>query len=326
MNRRKFGGLVGALAMWPLSGYAQTPALPVIGFLSSRSPSESAHLLAAWHKGLAEAGYVERQNVAIEYRWAEGQYNRLPDLAADLVRRKVTVISTAGGTVSALAAKAATTSIPIVFLSGGDLIKLGLVASLNRPGGNVTGVSQFSSLLVAKRLELLRELKPATSQVALLLNPNNPNKELDIRNAKEASTALKLKLVVLNAQSTGELDAAFAAMRAQKLIDVVVVGDPFFDSQRARIVMLAARHAIVAVYPWPDYVREGGLMSYGVDPADTYRQAGIYTGRILKGAKPEELPVLQPTKLQLLVNLKTANSLKITIPPSVLLRADHRIE
>ena len=282
--------------------------------------------MAGFRQGLAEEGFVEGRNVAIEYRWAEGAFERLPALAGDLVGRQVAVIATAGGSPSALAAKAATSTIPIVFNSGGDLVKLGLVSSLGRPAGNVTGISQFALLLSPKRLELLRDLRPKARTIAMLTNHKNPNFEDEQTQIQEASRALGLKLSVFKAGSEKELDAALEAMAKARFDGFLIAADAFLDDRRQRVIALAASKAVPAIYPWPEHVREGGLMSYGIDPADTYRQAGIYTGKILKGAKPEDLPVLQPTKLQLVINLKTANSLKITVPPSLMLRADQVIQ
>ena len=313
-----------ALAI-PLFVSAQPAALPVIGFLSTRSATESAHLVAGFRKGLAEAGYIEGRNVTIDYRWAEGRYDRLPELASELVRRAVAVIATAGGSVSALAAKSATATIPIVFLSGGDVVKLGLVASLNRPGANVTGVSQFSVALVPKRLELMRELKPKATTIAFLINPGNPNAELGLQHAHAASGVLGLKLMVVRASSEAELDAAFTDLARERASGLVVETDPFFDGRRDRIVAMAEKHAIPAIYGARDYAVVGGLISYGPDFADTYREAGAYTGQILKGVRPGDLPVLQPTKFQLVVNLKTAKTLGIAIPQTVLVRADEAI-
>ncbi|MBI3371986.1 MAG: ABC transporter substrate-binding protein [Betaproteobacteria bacterium] len=299
--------------------------MPVIGFLSSRSPGESAHLVAAFREGLREAGYVEGQNVTIEYRWAEGEYDRLPALAAELVRKRVAVIATAGGTPSALAAKAASATVPIVFLSGGDLVKLGLVSALNRPGGNMTGVSQFTTVLAAKRLEVLHELTPASAVFAMLVNPANPNIEIELANAQEAARTLKRKLHVVKASGVAEIDMAFSSLLRQKIRALSVSADPFLDGRRAQIVGLAARYAIPAVYAVRENVTSGGLASYGINFADTYLQAGRYTARVLKGDRPADLPVLQPTKFELVINLKTAKALGVKIPQSVLVRVDEVI-
>lgn len=326
--RRALLGVLGTGALSVISSAIaqQWPPLPVIGFLSGRSPGATAHLLAAFHRGLADAGYVEGKNVAVEYRWAEGKSERLPAMAADLVGRNVAVISTAGGTAPVLAAKAATTKIPIVFNSGGDLVKLGVVASLRRPGGNVTGVGQFVVLLAAKRIEFLRELRPGITHVAMLVNPTHATADQEPALAQEAAHKLGLKLNVVGASNPSEIDAAFEALVRQRVGGLLVAADPFLDDRREQVVALAARHAIPAIYNWRDHVAAGGLISYGADLADAYRQAGIYTGRILKGANPAELPVMQPTKVHLVVNLKTAKSLGIVIPQSLQVRADEFIE
>lgn len=284
------------------------------------------HQVVGYRQGLAEAGFLEGKNVAIEFRWAEGMYERLPALAAELVGRRVAVIVTAGGSPSALAAKAATTTTPIVFNSGGDLVRLGLVNSFGRPVGNVTGISQFAVRLAPKRLELLRELRPKARLIAVLLNSKNPNIDIEQAEMLEASQALGMKLSVVKASSASDLDAAFNTLVRQRVEGLVVSADAFIDDRRKGLVAFAERNGIPAIYPWPEYVLEGGLMSYGIDPVDGYRQAGIYTGRILNGARPEELPVLQPTKLQLAINLKAAKALGLTIPQPVLIRADRVIE
>jgi putative ABC transport system substrate-binding protein len=275
---------------------------------------------------LSEAGYVDGRNVTIDYRWAEGKYDRLPQLAAELVRQRVAVIATAGGSVSALAAKGATATIPIVFLSGGDLVKLGLVKSLSRPEGNVTGVSQFTLVLLPKRLELLRELAPKVAQVGFLVNPKNPNSELELTHARSASESLGLKLMVVGASSETELDAAFLQFAQQRVGGLLVSTDPFFDGRRVRVVALAERHSIPTIYGAREYAIAGGLISYGSNFADTYREAGAYAGRILKGARPGDLPILQPSKFEMVVNLKTAKALGISIPQSVVVRADEAIQ
>jgi putative ABC transport system substrate-binding protein len=326
MNRRTM--LFALLALLaPGAVFAQSnAAMPVIGFLSSRSPAESTHLVAAFKQGLAESGYAEGKNVAIDYRWAGGQYDRLAPLAAELVARQVTVIATVGGTVSALAARKATTRIPIVFLSGGDLVKLGLVKSLNRPGGNITGVSQFTVQLVAKRLELLHEISPGATLVGLLTNPKNPNSETELAIAKEASGTLGISLVVLLATTESQLDAAFATLAKQKGAGLVITADPFLDGRRAQAVALAAKYSMPTVYATREHAAAGGLLSYGPSFADTYREAGAYVGKVLKGDKPADMPVLQPTKFELVVNMSTAKAFSITIPQSVLVRADEVIQ
>ena len=326
MHRRD--ALLAWLGLWlaPAAGLTQQRgSLPVVGFLSSRGSGESAHLVHAFKQGLGESGFIEGKTVVIEYRWADGKFDRLPELAADLARRKVAVIATAGGTPSALAAKDATATIPIVFLSGGDLVKLGLVKSFNRPEGNATGVSQFSTILVPKRLELVRDLNPVAATVAILLNPKNPNTVNERNSAEQAAKSLGFKLAVVEAATSEQIFTAFESLMKQRADAVVVAADPFLDVHRDQIVILAARHSIPAIYQWRDNVVAGGLISYGADFPDTYRQAGIYTGRILKGAKPADLPIVQPTKFQLVVNLRTAKALGISVPQSILVRADEVI-
>jgi ABC-type uncharacterized transport system substrate-binding protein len=324
--RRRFLAALSVLPAIPRSVGAQPRSpMPTVGFLSSRSRADTSHLLAAYHQGLAEAGYVEGRNLLIEYRWAEGQYQRLSKLAADLVARKVSVISTFGGSVSALAAKAATAEIPIVFNSGGDLVKLGLVSSFRQPSGNLTGISQFASLLSPKRLELLRDLRPKAVAVSLLLNAKNPSTEADVARMQEAAQALGMKLTVLAATTDEELNGVLNGLGHGRADGLVVQADPFLDDRRQRIVAQVARHGLAAIYPWRDYVVDGGLMSYSADIADTYRLAGTYAGKILKGARPAELPILQPSKFLLVVNLKTAKALGVAIPESVLVRADEII-
>jgi putative ABC transport system substrate-binding protein len=326
MKRRKFLALVGgATAAWPLAASAQQAVLPVMGYLNSRSPDGDAAFLAAFHHGLNESGYVEGQNVAIEYRWAEGRYDRLPALAADLVRRKVAVIA-ATTTPAALAAKAATSAIPIVFTGAVDAIAAGLVVNINRPSSNATGVNFYISALGAKRLELMHELIPNAAAIGMLVNPNYADAKSQWNDVKEAARAIGLQVHVVNASSEGDFDKVFATL-VQLKVDALLVGsDSFLFNRRNQLVALAARHALPAMYPLREYAAAGGLISYAANLVDGYRQAGIYVARILKGAKPGDLPVVQPTKFDLVINLKTAKALGLTVPQSLLVAADEVIE
>jgi putative tryptophan/tyrosine transport system substrate-binding protein len=327
MRRREFIAGLGGAAAWSLAARAQQSAMPVIGFLHNASPETSRERIASFHRGLAETGYVEGQTVAIEYRWAQGQSDRLAALAADLVRRKVAVIATPGYTQSALVAKAATQTIPIVFLLGADPVEIGLVASLNRPGGNLTGVSMLNSEFVGKLLGMMHELVPAAKSIALLVNPTNPSyAAVETREALLAARVLGVRSRILNASRPSEIEAAFANLVQQQTDALFVGADNFFSSQQDQLVALAARYAIPTIYQFREFTAAGGLMSYGPSNTEAYRIVGVYTGRILKGEKPADLPVQQVTKIELVINLKTAKALGLTIPETLLATADEVIQ
>ncbi len=325
MRRRAFNVfLAGGAAAWPLAARAQQPAMPVVGFLRNTAAEGSADLVAALRLGLKEAGYVEGQNVAIEYRWSDNRFDRLPELVAELVRRRCAVI-VGGGTAAVRAIKAATATVPIVFATGDDPVRTGLVASFSRPGGNVTGIS-FTSQLAAKQLELLREVMPKAVIIGMIVNRTAPSIEFVTREAQAATTALGQRLLVVTAGSEGEIDAAFATLAEARVDAFLIAGDALFIGQRDRLIALAARHALPAVYELREFAAAGGLMSYGPSISDAYRQVGLYVGRILKGDKPADLPVVLPTKYELTVNLRTARTLGIAIPPLFLARVDEVIE
>ena len=326
MRRREFITILGGAAVWPLIARAQQPAMPVIGYLTSLGQDDRPNLKAAFRRGLSEAGYTEGRNVTIEYRFAENQHDRLPGLAADLVDRKVAVIAASGGGSAVLAAKAATTAIPIVFTFGGDPVREGMVASLNRPGGNVTGATFFAVEIGGKALGLLHELVPSAALIALMVNPRNPESAHWTSSAQEAARTLGRQLLVLNASTPAEIETVFVTLRQQRVGALLAGGDPFFSARRQQIVALAARDAIPAIYSNREYVAEGGLMSYGNDILDVYRRAGVYAGRILKGDKPGDLPVDLATRFEFVINLKTAKTLGLEVPPGLSARADAVIE
>jgi len=326
MKRRTFITLLGGAAAWPLAARAQQAAMPVMGFLSTGSPDALANLVAAFRKGLNETGYFEGQNVTIEYRFAHNQFDRLQELTADLVRRRVAVIVSVGGAQSILAAKSATTTIPIVFGFGGDPVQLGVVASLNRPGGNVTGVTTIGGELAAKRLGLLHELRPKAALFAALVDARSPMTESTIRDLQAAAAAIGRQIEILAAGTNRDIDTAFASLVEKRADALLVNPEPLFRDRRIQLLTLAARHAVPAIYPTRDYAEAGGLMSYGANFADIVRQTGIYAGRVLKGEKPADMPVLQATKFEFVINLQTAKSLGIEIPSSLLATADEVIE
>jgi putative tryptophan/tyrosine transport system substrate-binding protein len=324
MKRREFIAGIGTTAAWPLAAHAQRPAIPVIGFLNGASAEGYAPMAAAFRQGLKEAGYVDGQNVAIEYRWADGHYDRLPGMVADLVRRRVSVI--VANTPANVMAKTATSTIPIVFTAGGDPVQLGLVASLNRPGSNVTGVTQLTVELAPKRVELAHELVPTATVIGLLVNPRNPTAEAVTKASQTAAATLGLQLDVLQTSTEAEVDDAFATFLQKRAGALVIEGDSFFTNQHERLAALAIRHLLPVIYEFSEFTASGGLMSYGGSFADSYRVAGIYTGRILNGDKPADLPVQRSTKVEMIINLKTAKALGLTVPLSLLGRADELIE
>ena len=326
MRRRQFITLLGgATAVWPLAARGQQSTMPVVGFLQSGSPGGTAHMVAAFQTGLREVGYIDGQNVGVIYRFADGQYDRMPALAAELLQNKVAVIQ-AGGDPAALAARAATTTIPIVFTTGADPVALGHVASLNRPGGNVTGIAFFTSNLGAKRLGLLRQLLPKVDAVGILVNPAYTDAAARLKEVEAAAASLNVRLIVTNASADRDFAPAFALLIQERAGALLVAADPFFNSRRDQIVALAARHSVPAIYEWREYAEAGGLMSYGTNLTDAYRHAGSYVGRILKGEKPAELPVIQTTKFEFVINLKTAKTLGLEVPLGLTAAADEVIE
>ena len=326
MKRREFIAGLGGAAAWPIAGRAQQPAMPVIGFMSSGSAPPWAHLVAALRDGLKEIGFLEGQNVAIDFHWADGQYDRLPTIAAELVRRKVAVIVAVGGAPAVLPAVAATTTILIVFITGGDPIKLGIVRSLNRPAGNATGVYLFAADIEAKRLGLLRDLVPTSTLIGVLLNPNNANAETQSKDVQEAARAIGQKIQIVHAGTEAALGTTFTTLTQVRADALLVGADPFFNSRRNLLVLHATRHGIPAMYDQREFVQAGGLMSYGTSLSDAYRQIGVYAARILKGAKPADLPVVQSSKFELVINSSTARMLGLTVPDKLLSTADEVIE
>jgi putative tryptophan/tyrosine transport system substrate-binding protein len=326
VRRREFITLLGGTVGWPLAVSAQQGAMPVIGYLSARSPDDTAHLVAAFRQGLGEGGFVEGRNVTIEYRWALGQYDRLPAMAAELVSRPVTVLVSTGGEPATLVAKSATAIVPIVFTVGGDPVKEGLAASFNHPGGNATGITLLTATLEAKRLGLLRELVPRASTMGVILNPNCPPAESQLNDVQEAARVINLKIQELRASTDREIDVAFETVAQQRIDALLVTADPFFDTRRAKLVALAARHTVPTMYHLREFPAAGGLVSYGVNFADAYRQVGVYTGRVLNGEKPADLPVMQASKFEFVINMKTAKALGLEVPLGLSAGADEVIE
>jgi putative ABC transport system substrate-binding protein len=326
LRRREFITLLGGAAVWPLTARAQALAIPVIGFMSTRSPEESEYLLEAFRQGLKEGGFVEGQNVAIEFRWARGQYDRLPALAAELVSRGVTVLDAIAGEPAPLAAMRATSTIPIVFMIGGDPVETGLVKSFNRPGGNMTGVTILTNKMGPKRLGLLHELVPGAGLIGVLMNPNFTTAARELQDVEEAARTIGQRLVISNASHDEELDAAFVSLVQEQVGALLVGGDPYFNMRRDRIIAFAAKQRLPAIYQFRELAVAGGLLSYGVNLTDMYRQCGVYTAKVLKGARPADLPVLQPTKFELVINLKTAKGLGIKISDNLLSLADEVVE
>jgi putative ABC transport system substrate-binding protein len=327
VKRREFITLLGgATAAWPIAASAQQSAMPVIGYLSGRGPDDAAHLVAAFQRGLSEAGYVDGHNVTIEYRWAYGEYDRLSAMAAELARKPVAVLVSTGGEPTALAAKAATSTIPIVFNVGGDPVKLGLVASYNRPGANATGINLLTETMEPKRLNILHDLLPQASTIATLANLMFPPAEMQSKQIEEAAQVIGIQAQLFRASTDSEIDAAFQSMAQQKIPALIVLANPFFDTRRGNLIALAARHKLPTIYGFREYAVDGGLMSYGIDLPEVLRQQGLYAGRILNGAKPTDLPVMQPTKFDLVINLKTAKALGLDVPQNLLALADEVIE
>jgi putative ABC transport system substrate-binding protein len=326
MRRREFITLLGGASAWPLAARAQQTAMPAIGFMSTRSSEASSHLTEAFRRGLNEGGFIDGQNVAIEFRWTGGDYGRLSAIAADLVTRKVAVLAAVGGELTAKAAKEATSTIPIVFVIGSDPVTLGLVASYNRPGGNVTGINILTNTMEPKRLGILHDLVPQASMIAALVNPKWPPAGVQLKDIERAAQAIGMETEVFRASTESEIDAAFQSMARRQMQALIVAADPFFNTRSSNLITLAARYKLPTIYQLREYAVDGGLVSYGIDLPDAYRQAGVYAARILKGAKPADLPVLQPTKFEFVMNLKTAKALGIKISDNLMSLADEVIE